>query len=151
MIIDDATKETVRKRANYLCEYCHSSERISTTRFTVDHLIPKSIGGDDNIDNLALACRRCNERRYNFVAGFDETTKTVVPLFNPRQQVWSEHFIWSADGRQIIGLTPTGRATCKRLDMNDERYPEGDSIRSARGFWVQADLHPPDEDAQLLN
>jgi hypothetical protein len=30
--------------------------------------------------------------------------------------------------------------------MNDERYPQGDSIQSARGFWVQAGLHPPEED-----
>ncbi|MCC5599861.1 hypothetical protein [Nostoc favosum] len=25
-------------------------------------------------------------------------------------------------------------------------YPEDDSIRSARGFWIQAGLHPPNED-----
>jgi hypothetical protein len=148
-MIDDAIKEIVRKRANYLCEYCHSPERISTTRFTVDHLIPKSIGGSDELNNLALACRRCNERRYNFVAGYDSETKAIVPLFNPRQQIWSEHFLWSADGRTIIGVTPTGRATCKRLDMNDDRYPEDDSIRSARSFWVKAGLHPPREDPKL--
>jgi hypothetical protein len=46
----------------------------------------------------------------------------------------------------IVGVTPTGRATCKRLDLNDERYPEDDSIRSARGFWVKAGLHPPNQD-----
>ncbi|MDZ7970036.1 MAG: HNH endonuclease signature motif containing protein [Nostoc sp. DedSLP03] len=148
-MIDDATKEMVRKRANYLCKYCHSPKRISTTRFTVDHLIPKSIGGGDEINNLALACRRCNEHRYNFVAGYDSETQAVVPLFNPRQQIWSEHFLWSADGGTIIGITPTGRATCNRLDMNDERYPEDDSIRSARGFWFQAGLHPPSDDRRL--
>ncbi len=59
--------------------------------------------------------------------------------------------MWSADGRQIIGITPMGRATCKRLDLNDERYPKGDSIQSARGFWIQAGLHPPGEDPRLLN
>ncbi|WP_414619771.1 HNH endonuclease [Calothrix sp. CCY 0018] len=146
MTIDDATKELVRARANYLCEYCHSPERISATRFTVDHLLPKSIGGSDDINNLALACRRCNERRYNFIAGFDSETEAIVPLFNSRQQMWSEHFIWSANGKRIIGVTPTGRATCKRLDLNDERYPENDSIQSARGFWVEAGLHPPKQD-----
>jgi hypothetical protein len=151
MMIDDATKEIVRRRANYLCEYCHSPERISTTRFTVDHLIPKSIGGSDELNNLALACRRCNERRYNFVAGYNSETKAIVPLFNPRQQIWSEHFLWSADGKTIVGVTPTGRATCKRLDINDERYPEDDSIRSARGFWIQAGLHPPNEDPRASN
>jgi 5-methylcytosine-specific restriction endonuclease McrA len=81
MTIGDATKEFVRKRANYLCEYCHSPERICTTRFTVDHVIPKSLGGSDDVENLALACRRCNERRYNFVAGFDLETQTIVALF----------------------------------------------------------------------
>ncbi|MEC4812294.1 MAG: HNH endonuclease [Scytonema sp. PMC 1069.18] len=148
MTIDDSTKESVRRRANYLCEYCHSPERICTTRFTVDHIIPKSLDGSDDVENLALACRRCNERRYNFVAGIDPETQTIVPLFNPRQQVWSEHFIWSANGRTIIGVTPVGRSTCKRLDLNDERYPEDDSIRVARGFWVKAGLHPPDDDSR---
>lgn len=35
--------------------------------FTLNHVLPKSLGGSDESDNLALACRRCNERRYNFV------------------------------------------------------------------------------------
>jgi 5-methylcytosine-specific restriction endonuclease McrA len=69
MTIDDITRELVRKRAKYLCEYCHSPERISTTRFTLDHVIPKSLGGADDINNLALACRRCNERRFDY-SGF---------------------------------------------------------------------------------
>jgi hypothetical protein len=130
MTIDDATKESIRRRANYLCEYCHSPERISATRFTLDHIIPRSVGGSNETDNLALACRRCNERRYNYVAGFDPETQAVVPLFNPRQQVWGEHFTWTADGRTIVGTTPVGRATCNRLDLNDDRYSEDDSIRS---------------------
>lgn len=146
MTIDDITRQFVRRRANYRCEYCHSPERICTTRFTLDHVIPKSLGGSDDADNLALACRRCNERRYNFLAGFDPETQTIVALFNPRQQLWSEHFIWTADGRTLVGITPIGRATCKRLDLNDERYEEEDSIRGARRFWVKAGLHPPDED-----
>ena len=87
-------RELIRIRANYLCEYCHSPEIISATRFTIDHIIPQSLGGDDNLNNLALACRRCNERRYNFVAGYDPVTQTIVPLFNPRKQRWGEHFSW---------------------------------------------------------
>ncbi|MGB7443175.1 MAG: HNH endonuclease [Coleofasciculaceae cyanobacterium] len=146
MTIDETTRQFVRKRANYRCEYCHSREKICTTRFTLDHVIPKSLGGSDEVDNLALACRRCNERRYNFLAGFDPETQAIVPLFNPRQQNWSAHFMWSADSRIIIGTTAVGRATCKRLDLNDERYQEEDSIRGARGLWVRVGLHPPDHD-----
>ena len=65
MSIPDAIREIVRKRAKFVCEYCHSPKRLSASRFTLDHLIPVSLGGSDNVDNLALACRRCNERRYN--------------------------------------------------------------------------------------
>jgi 5-methylcytosine-specific restriction endonuclease McrA len=146
MTIDDTTRQLVRSRANYLCEYCHSPERICANRFTIDHIIPQSLGGSDVPDNLAYACRRCNDRRYNFIAGFDSPTQTIVPLFNPRQQQWSEHFVWTADGREIVGITPIGRATCQRLDLNDFRYDEEDSIRNTRRFWVLAGWHPPSED-----
>ena len=58
MPINDSIKRLVRQRADCLCEYCHSLERLSANRFTIDHLIPRSIGGSDEFDNLALACRR---------------------------------------------------------------------------------------------
>ncbi|AFY61810.1 HNH endonuclease [Synechococcus sp. PCC 6312] len=146
MSINNELKQAIRQRANYLCEYCHSSERLSAGRFTIEHLIPKSLGGFDDPKNLALACRRCNERRYNFIAGFDPETEMVVPLFNPRQNQWQEHFIWLNRGLLIKGITPIGRATCIRLDLNDSRYPEADSIRETRRFWLKTGLHPPAED-----
>lgn len=46
----------------------------------------------------------------------------------------------------IEGTTPIGRATCLRLDLNDTRYPEEDSIRETRRFWIQTGLHPPTDD-----
>jgi 5-methylcytosine-specific restriction endonuclease McrA len=118
MPINEATRQTVRERANYLCEYCHSPECLSANRFTVDYLTPKSLSGSDDLNNLALACRRCNERRYNFVAGIDPETKEIVPIFNPRQQSWKEHFVWTDNGVMIEGITAVGRATCIRLDLN---------------------------------
>jgi 5-methylcytosine-specific restriction endonuclease McrA len=146
MPINDELKQSVRKQARYMCEYCHSSELLSANRFTIDHVIPKSLGGPDAIDNLALACRRCNERRYNFVAGVDPETQEVVPIFNPRQQKWEEHFTWLDQGILIQGTTPIGRATCIRLDLNDTRYPDHDSIRETRRFWIKTGLHSPSDD-----
>lgn len=146
MPINNQLKQTIRERAGYLCEYCHSPERLSANRFTVDHVIPKSLGGSDELDNLALACRRCNERRYNFVAGIDPETQEIVPIFNPRQQKWTDYFIWRNQGVVIEGTSPIGRTTCLRLDLNDTRYPEEDSIRETRRFWIQTGLHPPTDD-----
>jgi hypothetical protein len=95
---------------------------------------------------LALACSRCNQRRYNFIVGRDLETASISPLFNPRQQKWADHFIWTVDKTIIVGTTSIGRATCDRLDMNDERYEGERSIQEARALWVQAGWHPPLED-----
>jgi hypothetical protein len=143
MPISDEIRQIIRERAKYICEYCHSSERLSANRFTIDHVIPKSLGGSDETNDLALACRRCNERRYNFVAGLDPETQAIVPLFNPRQQKWEDHFVWIGQGVVIEGITPIYRATCLRLDLNDMRYLENDSIRATRRFWIKTGLHPP--------
>ena len=48
--------------------------------------MPKSLGGSDEWINLALACRRCNERRSNFLDGIDPKTQESTRLFNPRCQ-----------------------------------------------------------------
>jgi HNH endonuclease len=146
MTINDLLRQRIRKRANSLCEYCHSPEKISSTRFTVEHLHPLSLGGSDDLENLALACLRCNQRRYNFITGRDKETSSIITLFNPRIQNWAEHFIWSADNTTIIGTTPTGRATCDRLDLNDSRYSGEHPITEVRKLWSTAGWHPPKTD-----
>jgi hypothetical protein len=45
-------------------------------------------------------------------------------------------------------MTSVGRATCDRLDLNDERYKGDRSIQEARMLWVQAGWHPPADDPQ---
>jgi HNH endonuclease len=148
MSISATIREAVRKRANFICEYCHSSEEASTGRFTMDHLLPRSLGGRDDEINLALACTRCNGRRYNFVDGFDPETQAIVRLFNPRRDEWSDHFIWSQDGQCIIAVSPIGRATLMRLDLNDDRHDDG-SICRARRLWIRGGWHPPSQDPQI--
>jgi hypothetical protein len=59
-----------------------------------------------------------------------------VPLFNPRRQVWREHFRWNESGIEIIGLTSCGRATAIALKLNNEY------LTRARRRWVLAGWHP---------
>lgn len=145
MPISKSLRDRVRQRALFRCEYCHYSELLSTAPLSIDHLQPQSLGGSDDFDNLALACRRCNERRYTFTTGIDSDTGIETPLFNPRQQNWSDHFTWTADGTRILGTTPTGRSTCDRLDLNDERRSDR-FIQKSRQRWVESGLHPPTDD-----
>jgi hypothetical protein len=148
MAISAAMRQRVRQRANFLCEYCHSSEDVSAARFEIDHIQPKSLGGSDSLDNLALACQRCNAHHYNFTQGCDPETGKTTALFHPRQQIWNEHFAWIQSGLRIVGITETGRATVVRLDLNDEVRSEGKIIR-ARQAWVKVGWHPPLEDKQM--
>jgi hypothetical protein len=138
----------VRQRGKNRCEYCHYPEILSTSPLSIDHIQPQSRGGGDDVENLALACRRCNERRYNFTTGVDPETTQETPMFNPRQHEWAEHFIWSVDGAHLRGQTAIGRATCSRLDLNDEKREEP-FIVFARQQWVLSRLHPPDDDPRM--
>jgi len=59
MVISKEIRQQVRKRAKYLCEYCHSSEEASTARFEIDHIQPRSLGGSDTFEvRLQLVVQR---------------------------------------------------------------------------------------------
>jgi 5-methylcytosine-specific restriction endonuclease McrA len=94
MAVSASIRRIVRERAQLRCEYCHADERWQFIRFTIDHILPQSAGGADDVDNLALAFRNCNERRGNRVEGRDPATEQIVLVFNPRQNVWADHFAW---------------------------------------------------------
>jgi hypothetical protein len=102
--------------------------------------------GQITFENLALACQRCNSYRYNFTEGTDPESQASIQLFNPRLNQWNEHFIWEKGGLLIQGKTPIGRATCDRLDLNDQEHNEG-AIVKARRLWIQGGWHPPSDDA----
>lgn len=147
MAVTASTRRAVRERANLLCEYCHADERWQFVRFTLDHVLPQSAGGSDDADNLALACRNCNERRGNRLEGHDSETGEVVPIFNPRQDIWADHFTWDVERIRIVGITPTGRATVDMLDLNDARH--NGAVLRIRQRDVSEGYHPPPHDPVL--
>ena len=138
--LPDALKAEVRARAKSLCEYCHTDETWQYVPFTIDHVIPVSLGGSSTSANLALACFHCNRRKGSATQADDAITQQDVPLFNPRTHVWQDHFIWASDGLEIIPLTATGRATLRALDLNRER------VRRIREADVAVGRHPPEGD-----
>jgi hypothetical protein len=112
---------------------------LSGIPLTVDHILPLAAGGGDELENLWLACRSCNEFKHDHTVGKDPHTGELTPLFNPYTQKWQEHFAWTDDGTKILGQTAVGRATVVTLKMNH------DLIVQARQRWVQAGWHPPQD------
>jgi 5-methylcytosine-specific restriction endonuclease McrA len=46
-------------RDNYTCQYCgHQSKEL-----TIDHVLPKRLGGKSTWDNLVCCCRKCNSKK----------------------------------------------------------------------------------------
>lgn len=103
----------------------------------IDHIIPRSMGGNSDRANLAASCYRCNEFKGARTDAIDPVTEAPVSLFHPRQQIWTEHFAGTEEGRLITGLTPAGRATVNALKLNNEYVVE------SRRIWVAQNWHPP--------
>lgn len=127
--MDPSVRRLVRDRANRRCEYCGLAEIHVYIPHHIDHIRPKQHGGDDSPANLALACQGCNLKKGANLAGIDSESGVMVALFNPREQTWSEHFVFQ--GAVIVGLTPVGRATVQVLDMNArERVKIREDVRA---------------------
>src|SRR5437016_4388984 len=84
--------------------------------FELDHIIALSHGGLTAAENLALACFFCNNRKGTNLAGIDPLSHNLVPIFNPRRQVWKRHF--GFNGPIVVGRTKSGRATVAVLELN---------------------------------
>ncbi len=117
--MDNDIRQIVRERARNGCEYCHLPQfAASFFNFHIEHIVARQHGGGDELRNLALACPDCNAFKGPNLSSIDPESNKMVPLFNPRQHVWDEHFQLS--GAMIIGQTPIGRATVRLLGMNEQ-------------------------------
>lgn len=130
-------KQFVIERANGCCEYCRSQARFATQPFSIEHILPRSQGGNNTLDNLALACQGCNNHKYTKTQGLDPVSGRKMPLFHPRKNAWKDHFNWNHDYTIIIGLTPIGRATVNTLKLNRESL-----VNLRRVLFIMGE-HPP--------
>jgi hypothetical protein len=100
----------------------------------IEHIDPN---GGDTDDNLCLSCPNCNLSKGTATTVYDMQTGEEVVLFNPRKQIWSEHFEWIDGGLRLQGKSANGRATIERLKINQQR------VVRARRNWIVAGNHPP--------
>lgn len=56
-----ASKNNILIRDRYVCQYC--GKPLKSHEITLDHIVPKSRGGESNWENLATCCPRCNVKK----------------------------------------------------------------------------------------
>lgn len=54
------SRRNVMKRDRHTCQYCGVKSDL-----TLDHVLPRSRGGEDSWENLVTACNTCNVRKGN--------------------------------------------------------------------------------------
>lgn len=115
--ISATLRRLVIQRAEGRCEYCLLHQDDTPFSHHIDHLIPLKHGGQTVSDNLALACLDCNLYKGSDLTAINPLDSLIYPLFNPRTQIWIEHFAF--DGARLNGQTSIGRATVVLLRLND--------------------------------
>jgi len=135
--LPEKCRKEVAENAGGICEYCRSQQSLCPVTFHIEHILPEARGGTGVPENLALSCGGCNSHKGTKIVALDPINRVRVPLFNPRSQLWQEHFEWSKDFTLMLGLTETGRATIEALRTNRV------GVVNLRRVLHASGLHPP--------
>ena len=128
--ISSTLRAQVVERAQERCEYCGLHSVLYYLPFHIDHAIPLKQGGPTSLENLAFACPMCNQYKGSTIATYlTSEFNELIPLYNPRWEPWSNHFVLQSDGI-IKPLTAIGQGITRILLLNDEnrvieRYEQG--------------------------
>lgn len=95
------SRRSILARDGYRCQYCgHSGHDL-----TVDHVVPKRLGGETSWENLVCCCKRCNTKKGDKTlaqVGFELKQQPKKPKYVPfisltkfiagaRNEVWRDY------------------------------------------------------------
>jgi 5-methylcytosine-specific restriction endonuclease McrA len=107
----------------YTCQYC--DEVFQAKELTLDHVIPRMMGGKTNWENSVTACKSCNS---------DKGHKLKRPLREPyKPDYWNLLHKWKNRPIQVpnkgwykyLGITDPGEGVGDILDVSSSMLPPG--------------------------
>lgn len=72
----NSLRSAIYQRDKFTCQYC--AQQFAVKDLTLDHVNPKSKGGENDSTNLVAACKKCNNRK-----GARTPEEARMPLLNP--------------------------------------------------------------------
>jgi len=119
-------REYLLEKFGRKCCYC-GKENIP---LEIEHIIPKSRGGTDRIDNLCLSCRECNQKKGNMTAeefGYPDIQKQVKPTLKDASVVnstrWKVYDVLRNSGLEVeCGTGALTKMNRIKLGLPKEHY-----------------------------
>lgn len=159
MAISKRLRFEILKRDGFACRYCHRDKVI----ITVDHVIPRALGGTDHPSNLVASCDDCNAGKTSTLPGGrtvqdvnadlmrwatalkhgargDWQARETEAVINAATHVWQSHWMPEHQANPPAELITEFRARAAEI------YPEligpEDLMRAAErvAFWGTPDL-----------
>ena len=88
-------RKKVFERDNYTCVYC--GVQACEELLQIDHVIPRCMGGSNNINNLVTACKKCNNRKNGRMPKIGDVEKLASVLGTS-----VEYLMGFQDGKPVI-------------------------------------------------
>jgi 5-methylcytosine-specific restriction endonuclease McrA len=99
------SRKNILVRDRHICQYCERS--FSAGELTLDHVMPRSRGGNSSWENLVACCRRCNNRKGDHLpeeAGMEltrrprpfnlHTSRSLMRMLGHHQETWRKYLFY---------------------------------------------------------
>lgn len=131
--INSELRLLVANRADWLREYFYVAQVDRSSAYQIDHIISVKHGGATTADNLAYSCIFCNIQKGSDLGSINWRTGELVRFFNPRRDLWKEHF--RLNEVVIQPQTGIGEVTVRIFDFNNnERIIERQALMAVGRF-----------------
>ena len=102
------SRKNILLRDHSTCQYC--AKQLPPSDLTLDHIHPRSRGGDSTWDNLVACCKRCNHRKGNRTPeeagmklvrrprGFSlHVNRQIIRYLGRTDQLWRKYLFYESD------------------------------------------------------
>ena len=91
------SRENIYSRDEFTCQYC--GQQFHSNELSLDHVFPKSRGGEDSWENLVTCCRRCNQKKADRTP--EEASMPILKKPQKPQDYWGFEFSKVTDSDRI--------------------------------------------------
>ena len=138
MTVSKRLRLEVLRRDGYKCHYCHTAD----STLTVDHVIPRALGGPDIAENLVACCQDCNIGKSSINPDeplVADVSKQAEAFRKALETAKNDVLADIAQETKYVHDVPRLWENCTSLD-DEYCLPLPDTWASSARYWAQIDV-----------